>query len=61
MAQTKDKTQPAQPAPEKRQIGIRLSPEALRLRQELSEQLGVDGTAVIELAIRALARQEAAK
>lgn len=37
---------------------IRLSPEAARLRELLAEKLGVDKSAVLELALRLLAKTE---
>jgi hypothetical protein len=53
---SKNGTQPQET--EKKQIGVRLSPDALRLRASIGQKLGIDGTAVIELAIRALAQRE---
>jgi hypothetical protein len=40
------------------QTSIRLTPEAVQLRDLLSKKLGIDGTAVLEVAIRELARRE---
>lgn len=37
---------------------FRLSPEAAKLLETLSERLGVSKTAVIEMAVRKLGRQE---
>jgi hypothetical protein len=37
---------------------IRLSPEAMELRRSLSALLGIDQTAVVELALRKLAQAE---
>lgn len=39
---------------------FRLSPEALELIRELSEQLGLSQAAVLELAVRKLAEREKA-
>lgn len=39
-------------------INIRLSPEGLALADKLKSQKGISRTAVIELAIRAYAKQE---
>ena len=36
---------------------LRLSEEGKRIRKELSEQLGIDQTAIIELALRELAKK----
>jgi len=40
---------------------IRITEEAKRLRQLLAQKLGVSQSAVLELAIRALAKQEGIK
>src|SRR6266568_7151430 len=42
----------------KKKTSIRLSEEAQRLIAQLSTQLGISQSAVLELAIRALAKQE---
>jgi len=42
----------------KKQTSVRLTNEAVRLRYLLSSKLGVSLTAVLELAIRALAKRE---
>lgn len=52
-------TQQAVPiSDDKKQVGVKLTGEARRLRAELSRKLGIDQTAVIELAIRQMARRE---
>jgi predicted DNA-binding protein len=43
---------------ESKQMTFRLSPEAQRLLKELSQQLGVPMTSIIELAIREKAQRE---
>ena len=43
---------------DKKQVGIKLTAEARRLRSELARKLGVDQTAVVELAIREKAARE---
>jgi hypothetical protein len=40
---------------DKLQTSIRLTPEAAQLRDELAKKLGIDKTAVIEIALRELA------
>lgn len=42
----------------KTQTSVRLTQEAIRLRELLAAELGVSLTAVIELAIRELAKRE---
>jgi hypothetical protein len=42
----------------KKQVGVKLTGEARRLRAALSRKLGIDQTAVIELAIRQMAQRE---
>lgn len=42
-------------------LSIRLSPEARRLRAALSQKLGVNLSAVVELAIRQMAKREGVK
>jgi len=44
--------------PSRKPSSIRLSAEAKRLRAALAQKLGVTQTAVIELAIRELAKKE---
>ncbi len=41
----------------KRPTSVRLSDEAQRIRDELAEHLGVNKTAVLEMAIRELAKK----
>jgi predicted DNA-binding protein len=43
------------------QTSLRMSQEAKRLLKQLSEKLGVSQSAIIELAIRKLAKQEGSK
>ncbi len=43
---------------DKKQIGVKLTGEARRLRAEIARKLGIDQTAVIELAIREKAQRE---
>jgi hypothetical protein len=43
---------------DKKQVGVKLTGEARRLRVELARKLGIDQTAVIELAIREKAQKE---
>jgi predicted DNA-binding protein len=45
----------------KKATSIRLSEEAMRLRNLLAEKLGVTASDVIELAIRELAKKEGVK
>jgi hypothetical protein len=42
----------------KKPTSIRLSPDAIELRRALSAKLGIDQTAIVELAIRRLAEAE---
>ena len=42
----------------KEPISFRLTPEAIRLIQELAKKLGVSQAAVLEMAVRKLAEQE---
>ena len=46
---------------DKKQVGIKLTAEARRLRAALARKLGVDQTAVVELAIRQMAQREDVK
>lgn len=46
---------------DKKLTSIRLSEEAQRLRAELAKKLGVTQAAVVELAIRELAKKEGVK
>ncbi len=43
---------------DKKQVGVKLTGEARRLRVELARKLGIDQTAVIEIAIREKAQKE---
>ncbi len=43
---------------DKKQVGIRLTADGRRLREALAKKLGIDKTAVVEVALRALAKQE---
>ena len=45
-------------ADDKKQVGMKLTGSARRLRASLSQKLGIDQTAVVELAIRRLAQAE---
>ena len=46
---------------DKKQVGMKLTAEARRLRAELAQKLGVDRTAVVELAIREKAERDGVK
>lgn len=48
----------AKSSDKKKQVGVKLTTDARRLREELAQSLGIDKTAVIELAIRRLAQAE---
>ncbi len=50
--------QEIQKSDDKKQIGVKLTGEARRLRAEIARKLGIDQTAVIELAIREKAQKE---
>jgi len=43
---------------DKKQVGIKLSSDARKLREGLARKLGVDKTAVVELAIREKAARD---
>ncbi|HEX8833190.1 MAG TPA: hypothetical protein VF719_03260 [Abditibacteriaceae bacterium] len=43
---------------DKKQVGIKLSADARKLREALSRKLGIDKTAVVELAIREKAARD---
>jgi predicted transcriptional regulator len=44
--------------PDKQPTSFRLSPEALSLIRELAEKLGVSQAAVLEMAVRKMAKEE---
>jgi predicted transcriptional regulator len=49
---------PKRPGPEKLATSVRVSAEAKRLMESLAEKLGISQSAVFELAVRQLAKQE---
>jgi hypothetical protein len=49
---------PTDPATHRTKLGITISPAAVQLAGQLSAKLGINRSAIIELAIRRLAEQE---